>query len=130
MDVDNMRTVLQLMFFFLMIRRPPRSTLFPHTTLFRMHNFVLDDTYTMSSKMILDARLSYGRYGYVRVALKPWTDSDYTDIGWTAQMGSLTEFPGPPVFVVGSWDPAGLFSAQGADSTIIDYQDTYRLAGT
>src|SRR3712207_8004944 len=25
------------MFFFLMIRRPPRSTLFPYTTLFRSH---------------------------------------------------------------------------------------------
>src|SRR3712207_7117761 len=26
-----------LLFFFLMIRRPPRSTLFPYTTLFRSH---------------------------------------------------------------------------------------------
>src|SRR6266436_7739419 len=26
-------------FFFLMIRRPPRSTLFPYTTLFRSHQF-------------------------------------------------------------------------------------------
>src|SRR5256884_4066103 len=32
----NARTVLgSLFFFFLMIRRPPRSTLFPYTTLFR-----------------------------------------------------------------------------------------------
>src|SRR2546427_6899386 len=28
------------MFFFLMIRRPPRSTLFPYTTLFRSRRFV------------------------------------------------------------------------------------------
>src|SRR5256885_12980752 len=28
-----------LFFFFLMIRRPPRSTLFPYTTLFRSNNF-------------------------------------------------------------------------------------------
>src|SRR5258706_15951348 len=28
---------LNLIFFFLMIRRPPRSTLFPYTTLFRSH---------------------------------------------------------------------------------------------
>src|SRR5256885_10529458 len=28
---------LALLFFFLMIRRPPRSTLFPYTTLFRSH---------------------------------------------------------------------------------------------
>src|SRR2546427_10889987 len=27
-----------LLFFFLMIRRPPRSTLFPYTTLFRSHS--------------------------------------------------------------------------------------------
>src|SRR3712207_8715939 len=30
-----MSTVLCVLFFFLMIRRPPRSTLFPYTTLFR-----------------------------------------------------------------------------------------------
>src|SRR3989449_11149189 len=29
-----------LFFFFLMIRRPPRSTLFPYTTLFRSHRVV------------------------------------------------------------------------------------------
>src|SRR2546422_8256782 len=29
--------MLYLFFFFLMIRRPPRSTLFPYTTLFRSH---------------------------------------------------------------------------------------------
>src|SRR6201992_4473567 len=29
--------VLSFVFFFLMIRRPPRSTLFPYTTLFRSH---------------------------------------------------------------------------------------------
>src|SRR2546423_14792432 len=30
-----MRVTVNLIFFFLMIRRPPRSTLFPYTTLFR-----------------------------------------------------------------------------------------------
>src|SRR5471030_3392311 len=30
-----LQTVICLFFFFLMIRRPPRSTLFPYTTLFR-----------------------------------------------------------------------------------------------
>src|SRR5687768_17781869 len=35
------------MFFFLMIRRPPRSTLFPYTTLFRSRIFL------MSSLMLL-----------------------------------------------------------------------------
>src|SRR5438046_8711496 len=32
---DSCSSVLVLRFFFLMIRRPPRSTLFPYTTLFR-----------------------------------------------------------------------------------------------
>src|SRR2546427_6402599 len=31
---------LSILFFFLMIRRPPRSTLFPYTTLFRSHGGV------------------------------------------------------------------------------------------
>src|SRR3712207_8465923 len=30
--------------FFLMIRRPPRSTLFPYTTLFRSRRFAVDET--------------------------------------------------------------------------------------
>src|SRR5258705_12902692 len=32
---SNTFSILRLLFFFLMIRRPPRSTLFPYTTLFR-----------------------------------------------------------------------------------------------
>src|SRR3712207_9563752 len=32
------RRSLEFIFFFLMIRRPPRSTLFPYTTLFRSHD--------------------------------------------------------------------------------------------
>src|SRR6266850_6912245 len=36
MAIKHSRTTLQIyFFFFLMIRRPPRSTLFPYTTLFR-----------------------------------------------------------------------------------------------
>src|SRR2546422_3044908 len=34
-----------LFFFFLMIRRPPRSTLFPYTTLFRSHFGARGDEY-------------------------------------------------------------------------------------
>src|SRR2546427_13236560 len=33
----SLTTVSLFLFFFLMIRRPPRSTLFPYTTLFRSH---------------------------------------------------------------------------------------------
>src|SRR5262245_63514439 len=36
----NSYSVLIFLFFFLMIRRPPRSTLFPYTTLFRSHRYL------------------------------------------------------------------------------------------
>src|ERR1039458_10736732 len=39
-------------FFFLMIRRPPRSTLFPYTTLFRSRSRILRDGYEIED--ILD----------------------------------------------------------------------------
>src|SRR2546427_2077204 len=35
--IDSSLARVALSFFFLMIRRPPRSTLFPYTTLFRSH---------------------------------------------------------------------------------------------
>src|SRR2546427_10086289 len=35
--------LIYIFFFFLMIRRPPRSTLFPYTTLFRSHEQIIDD---------------------------------------------------------------------------------------
>src|SRR2546430_16243161 len=37
----NISTLFSLFFFFLMIRRPPRSTLFPYTTLFRSGRVIL-----------------------------------------------------------------------------------------
>src|SRR4029434_2190416 len=36
--------------FFLMIRRPPRSTLFPYTTLFRSHTHITTHTHTHTHK--------------------------------------------------------------------------------
>src|SRR5258708_34048293 len=40
------RSLRYLFFFFLMIRRPPRSTLFPYTTLFRSPVFTVAGKYT------------------------------------------------------------------------------------
>src|SRR2546430_16072106 len=37
-EEGTLHPLLSLYFFFLMIRRPPRSTLFPYTTLFRSHD--------------------------------------------------------------------------------------------
>ena len=39
------RSHICVVFFFLMIRRPPRSTLFPYTTLFRSWTFLLKQLY-------------------------------------------------------------------------------------
>src|SRR5258708_9360849 len=43
-----------LCFFFLMIRRPPRSTLFPYTTLFRSNGQSWTCIATLSSNVTLD----------------------------------------------------------------------------
>src|SRR5258708_37513665 len=48
-----------IVFFFLMIRRPPRSTLFPYTTLFRSDDFPLGEHDTPSRLMIQETL--YGR---------------------------------------------------------------------
>src|SRR3954464_6716221 len=42
------RSAGSLSFFFLMIRRPPRSTLFPYTTLFRSNDTATIEIYTLS----------------------------------------------------------------------------------
>src|SRR2546426_8550427 len=43
-------------FFFLMIRRPPRSTLFPYTTLFRSPRYDFDGVYRDTPQLYIDAR--------------------------------------------------------------------------
>src|SRR5258708_33550346 len=40
-----------IFFFFLMIRRPPRSTLFPYTTLFRSNKLLIDIRVPWQSKL-------------------------------------------------------------------------------
>src|SRR3954466_14484248 len=45
-----------LLFFFLMIRRPPRSTLFPYTTLFRSNDTATTEIYTLSLHDALGGR--------------------------------------------------------------------------
>src|SRR6204780_5837744 len=42
--------------FFLMIRRPPRSTLFPYTTLFRSRRFLTGDTRASDRHILRPAR--------------------------------------------------------------------------
>src|SRR6266496_4953622 len=70
-------------FFFLMIRRPPRSTLFPYTTLFRS-KILIDDVllaknlhllFVLSEVMVLATALGYGigalnRYYYTQITAR------------------------------------------------------------
>src|SRR2546426_11086103 len=58
------------LFFFLMIRRPPRSTLFPYTTLFRSLSFLV------KRAARLGVRLALGRDGS-----EPWLETDIFDAG-------------------------------------------------
>src|SRR2546429_7074955 len=51
-----------LCFFFLMIRRPPRSTLFPYTTLFR-------STLRVDENRLMKSRVSHLRRGFLLLAL-------------------------------------------------------------
>src|SRR3712207_9498136 len=43
----------RVVFFFLMIRRPPRSTLFPYTTLFRSTAAAASDSRTMARRVLM-----------------------------------------------------------------------------
>src|SRR3954465_16091706 len=51
-----MREPLCFLFFFLMIRRPPRSTLFPYTTLFRSNDTATTEIYTFPTTSDLGGR--------------------------------------------------------------------------
>src|SRR2546427_9501450 len=57
--------LLSLFFFFLMIRRPPRSTLFPYTTLFRSPHEVWD--YDATYEMLLVDLPVHERFSRVAV---------------------------------------------------------------
>src|SRR3712207_9322801 len=50
------------LFFFLMIRRPPRSTLFPYTTLFRSHRMKTMYDFGLSKiyEVVINTNPSYG----------------------------------------------------------------------
>src|SRR6266446_9607730 len=60
--MENVITTM-ICFFFLMIRRPPRSTLFPYTTLFRSHPDDLD-----VATLLADALMN----------LTPWRSEEHT----------------------------------------------------
>src|SRR5260221_6480692 len=52
-------TAIILIFFFLMIRRPPRSTLFPYTTLFRSEVIALGEHISRSLDELIERRVKH-----------------------------------------------------------------------
>src|SRR3989442_15741196 len=64
-----------MFFFFLMIRRPPRSTLFPYTTLFRSRLAISHAAYTNGGYDVAEA---YFRHGVDTVSYIHISDVDLT----------------------------------------------------
>jgi hypothetical protein len=95
--------------------------------LFDTNNFVLADDYAFSSTTLLDVRLSYLRFVYSRSPLL--STFNLTSISQPAALQSQVEYPGPPVMVITGFDPQGIFSSQGADSTIHNATDDDRISG-
>src|SRR5271163_2869342 len=78
-------------FFFLMIRRPPRSTLFPYTTLFRSSDTSTAGAFTLAKSQIL--RL----FGYNPNNLKDLAFGRVKAPGLKCRKGGLYSFDtGPP----------------------------------
>src|SRR5256886_3787435 len=67
-----------MFFFFLMIRRPPRSTLFPYTTLFR--SGVARVTELQRRQVLADVIMQFGRIhdGHLAMPLEPFKDPGLT----------------------------------------------------
>src|SRR3712207_6103016 len=64
-----------LFFFFLMIRRPPRSTLFPYTTLFRSHYLNYTDKNLLSLIKLSNKKLINTKQGYTKCSTAIVNDS-------------------------------------------------------
>jgi hypothetical protein len=94
---------------------------------FNTNSFVLADDYAFNSRTLLDIRLSYMRFVYSRSPLL--NTFDLTSIGQPSALQSQVEYPGPPVMVITDFDPQGIFSSQGADSTIHNATDDDRISG-
>ena len=74
-------------FFFLMIRRPPRSTLFPYTTLFRSRKYVYRrrlDGLAILNTLLVDKKLVEGINFIKQFKPDEWTLVCKREAGWRA----------------------------------------------
>src|SRR3989449_10164890 len=72
--LSSLSIITSLIFFFLMIRRPPRSTLFPYTTLFRS-----------DSESVLELRSSIKDFGQVANRIARVTNEQANVLGSVGQ---------------------------------------------
>src|SRR3712207_7702330 len=72
-----MLALVSFFFFFLMIRRPPRSTLFPYTTLFRSCTF-LSVRFTSTTSLASRSRSSGWAWHHWRPLASPRRSEEHT----------------------------------------------------
>src|SRR2546430_13173115 len=95
---STLNITLQSIFFFLMIRRPPRSTLFPYTTLFRSQKREIVEARSKSTHSGLKQRLSMTSMIAVRDRKSTRLNSSHSQISYavfclkkkTQSLGTLT----------------------------------------
>ena len=84
-----------LFFFFLMIRRPPRSTLFPYTTLFRSHTFPDSQGRVISfenmTRNAIYLEIFYGQLSYKRIIQK-YSYSFHTMMGMCVRVSDISSY--------------------------------------
>src|SRR5438067_2080299 len=90
-------------FFFLMIRRPPRSTLFPYTTLFR-------------SGAVLTGMVPYTELGVADPLAKALNSAGFTTVGWIVALGAIISMSA--VLLVFQYGQPRIFFAMGRDGLL------------
>src|SRR5256885_2280286 len=92
---------LQLFFFFLMIRRPPRSTLFPYTTLFRsVHDVAVETRFATGAPIacVIIFSLEAGADQTIKAVLGG-IENDADVAGPRNQIAGLRNFDAPKIFI-------------------------------
>src|SRR2546422_7138162 len=75
--------------FFLMIRRPPRSTLFPYTTLFRSRNLVTAEEAYFADSVKYSATIGAGGVIFTQSTGNTVPAVNTTADGWTANITNV-----------------------------------------
>src|SRR2546430_2985480 len=76
--LDSKNHTINLIIFFLMIRRPPRSTLFPYTTLFRSNCLTLKYLRRKTCRGAPDCSLARPLHNYQRAQAQIYRSEEHT----------------------------------------------------